>query len=155
MIDNETVRMITEDVLVSMLELPTQFDVPWSGECSEEGYRATIEIHQDIALEGVLLCNAAFARRIAAQMFMCTSEDVCDTKAADAVGELINIIGGNVKGAIGGDGTLTLPKVQKGYRPADNLGDDHVNSLSDIVAFCDGHPMRMMFQMLETAATSQ
>lgn len=151
MIDSETVRAITEDVLIAMLELPAEFTSGWGSEGEAECYRATIGIHQDQHLEGVLLCSVPFARRVAAQMFMCSSDDVCDSEVSDAVGELINIIGGNVKGAIGGDGKLTLPKVEMGYNVAEDDQGGVVSPVADVSVTCDGHPMRMLFQMLEAA----
>jgi len=151
MIDADTVRMITEDVLISMLELPAEITGGGYHSGLTDCYRATIEIHQDARWEGVLLCSVPFARRVAAQMFMCSSEDVVESEVADAVGELINIIGGNVKGAIGGDGKLTLPKVSAAYSDSECQNGGVVSPLVDVVALCDGHPMRMLFQMLEPA----
>ena len=54
------------------------------------------------------------AHRAAQAMFGMEPPDVGDDEVADTVGELANMTGGNVKSAIGGHCTLSLPSVTSG-----------------------------------------
>jgi chemotaxis protein CheX len=56
-------------------------------------------------------CSTALARRLTAAMFE-TDPDVATTdEVADAIGELANMIGGNIKGLMPGPSQLSLPAV--------------------------------------------
>lgn len=56
-------------------------------------------------------CSSALARRLTGAMFE-TEPDVASTdEVADAIGELANMIGGNIKGLMPGPSTLSLPAV--------------------------------------------
>ena len=66
--------------------------------------------------EGVLVidCPAALARDAAARMLGCASVDVGSADLQDAVGELTNIIAGNIKNDFPGECRLSLPVVTEG-----------------------------------------
>ena len=54
------------------------------------------------------------ARESAAAMFGCEPEDLSDEEVLDALGEIANMVGGNVKGMIDGECKLSLPTVAEG-----------------------------------------
>lgn len=56
----------------------------------------------------------SLARRAAEAMFAIAGEQVTADEVADTVGELANMTGGNLKSAIGGSCTLSLPSVTSG-----------------------------------------
>jgi chemotaxis protein CheX len=56
----------------------------------------------------------SLAVEVAATMFGLPSADLSDADVLDAVGELANIAGGNVKGMIEGPADLSLPVVAEG-----------------------------------------
>lgn len=62
-----------------------------------------------------------------------TAEDV-----RDALGELVNVVGGNIKGLLDDDGqsTLSLPVVS---RPTPQIAGEHLTTATSFMA--DGHPM--------------
>jgi len=61
-----------------------------------------------------LTCSATAATRAAAFMFATDVDEVSDSDVLDAVGELVNIVGGNVKGMLPPPTGLSLPSVTDG-----------------------------------------
>ncbi len=59
----------------------------------------------------VLRCDPALARLAAARMFGLRPEEVTDEQTRDALGELTNMVGGNLKGLLPGSSSLGLPAV--------------------------------------------
>jgi chemotaxis protein CheX len=59
-------------------------------------------------------CSRAAARRVTSVMFEIPDEDLGETDVRDAVGELVNVVGGNIKGLLPGPTVLSLPKVVEG-----------------------------------------
>jgi chemotaxis protein CheX len=53
------------------------------------------------------------ARELAAAMFGIEADDLGDEELVDALGEVTNMIGGNVKALVGGN-VLSLPSVTRG-----------------------------------------
>jgi chemotaxis protein CheX len=51
------------------------------------------------------------ARNIAGAMFAMAAEDVQDAEISDAVGELVNIVGGNLKAIVTEPSQISLPQV--------------------------------------------
>lgn len=117
--DPEDVRMVTEDVWLALLGedevlLPrlvppgSPFDAAgaWSAVVTVSGGWqgvVTVELDEDVA------------RQLTATMLdIPSAEDVVDGDVADAVGELVNMIGGNVKSLMPGPSTLSLPAVAAG-----------------------------------------
>jgi chemotaxis protein CheX len=56
----------------------------------------------------------ATARRAAAAMFAMDPSELADSDVRDAIGELANIAGGNLKAILGDGCALTMPTVEKG-----------------------------------------
>jgi chemotaxis protein CheX len=61
-----------------------------------------------------LTCSAVAATRAAALMFATDVDDVSPSDVLDAVGELVNIVGGNIKGMLPPPTGLSLPSVTDG-----------------------------------------
>ena len=67
-----------------------------------------------------LFCDGDAARQMAATMLGAPhDEELPELDVHDAVGEILNVVGGSVKGALEGESRLGLPQV----RPADRLPD--------------------------------
>jgi CheY-specific phosphatase CheX len=75
---------------------------------------ACAQITGDWQLAVVLYCSANVARNAAAVMFGAEGAKVSNEDVHDAVCELINIIAGNIKGALSGSSHLSLPNLVKG-----------------------------------------
>ena len=78
----------------------------------ETGVRAQIELRGHWNGRLVLTCDSQVASRIANTMLGAEADEVVsEDDVHDAVGEVINVVGGSVKGALGGAMTLGLPGV--------------------------------------------
>lgn len=60
-----------------------------------------------------LTCSLAAARRLAAAMFGVPEPDLDELAVPDAVGELVNIVGGNLKSLLPPPTSLSLPAVEE------------------------------------------
>lgn len=85
---------------------------------SEEGdwHSASATVHISGSWNGsvILSCSSTLARRAAAAMFEIGVDDLDDGEVADALGELVNIIGGNLKCLLPEPSQLSLPTVSLG-----------------------------------------
>ena len=86
----------------------------------------------------VLACSHEFARQAAAKMFQINAADCTEVELQDAVAELVNMIGGNLKALIVSDSPcqLSLPAVVAGSSYSARVtGAEPVNQLA---IDCDG-----------------
>jgi len=61
-----------------------------------------------------LCCSEPLARKLAAFMFKVDAGEASDADVSDAVGEMVNMVGGNVKCVFEGPSVLSLPEVELG-----------------------------------------
>ncbi|GAA3531329.1 chemotaxis protein CheX [Nocardioides daeguensis] len=115
---SEDVLAVTEDVWMALLGddaplLPrtvapgAPFDVAaWSAATTiSGGWQGVVTVELDEAL----------ARRLTMRMLaLPADEQASDSDVADAVGELVNMVGGNVKSLMPGPSVLSLPAVAAG-----------------------------------------
>ena len=106
-ITGDQLSQITSEVCESMLALSLS---PTSG---EEEYTPALVASVNItgawnAVVEVAVCNSS-ANTIAETMFAC--DEPSDEEVIDAVGEIANMIGGNIKGLVGTDCNLSIPCV--------------------------------------------
>jgi chemotaxis protein CheX len=59
-------------------------------------------------------CDEALARAFARTMFARNEAEVADSELFDALREVANLVGGNVKGALAGGCRLSLPRATRG-----------------------------------------
>lgn len=75
----------------------------------------TLDVSGSVSVSGgwfgdvVVSCSSVLARNAAAELFAMSSGDVTDPDIRDVVGELANVIGGNVKSVMPGPSVLSLP----------------------------------------------
>lgn len=114
-------QLTDEDLIEMMTQIwDTMIGEALSTDDIAEGQ--TFGMHSSVDIESpdgstvavVIECGAALASRLAEVLFSMPADEVADEDAADAVGELANIFGGNVKGVLALSATLTLPKVVVG-----------------------------------------
>lgn len=77
-----------------------------------ESVIATVEIHASAPLRVDIACSRQLAEQVAASMFATTVTEIDDAAVFDAVGELANIVGGNVKALLIDEAVLTLPSLR-------------------------------------------
>jgi chemotaxis protein CheX len=77
-------------------------------------YIGTVHITGSWSGSVVVECPEVFGRVVAATMFESEPEVVTEDELVDVVGELANMLGGNVKALLEGDSVLSLPTVVRG-----------------------------------------
>jgi CheY-specific phosphatase CheX len=87
----------------------------------------------------LLACPAQLARMAASAMFDLPAAQLDDEQVADALGELTNMIGGNLKSLIPGPSRLSMPTVTVGA--SSTLPMPHAALLSTVSLACEGLPL--------------
>ena len=110
--DQALVLAAIEQVWGSMLFATAN---PWPSDrpaVFDSGLQAQIELRGEWNGRLVLTCDAGVANQIANAMLGLGPEDELDAfDVHDAVGEVLNVVGGSVKGALPGTSALGLPGV--------------------------------------------
>ncbi|MDX6202501.1 MAG: chemotaxis protein CheX [Frankiales bacterium] len=113
----DDVCIITQDVWASFLDVHIEriaLDESLSGRPSIVGaVRVTDAWFGAVVLE----VTPGLARTVAATMFSSTPDVVTDAEVVDALGELTNMIGGNIKSLLPAPSQLSLPMVADSVWP--------------------------------------
>ena len=108
-IGSEQLADLTRDVCQTMLGMDiTPSPSPGT---SETHLASKVAISGEWNRVVEVIATPEAARRIAATMFCMEVDEVADSDIEDAVSEVANMIGGNVKGILGGECELSLPSV--------------------------------------------
>lgn len=117
--DSTLVQAALEQVWESMLYAVAE-PVAADAATTAQGVQATITVTGAWNGELRLSCDREAAGQMAATMLGAPAgEELPDLDVHDAVGEILNVVGGSVKGALEGESRLGLPQV----RPVDALPD--------------------------------
>lgn len=134
-IDQHDVARITEDIWSAVAGLtvtPSPATPPGAGDRVTAGVWIVGDVEGTVTVE----CALPLARRAAATMFGIDPSELSDADVEDAVGELANVTGGNVKALMGGSCDLSLPWVA---RTADAGAPPRGHHLVEEVTFsCEG-----------------
>jgi CheY-specific phosphatase CheX len=136
---DDDMKDIAMTIWATLFELPLE-----DGDAARLGPDSTVTscVQIDGAWHGavVLQCPLTLARTLTAAMFQADTVPELD-EVHDALGELANMLGGNVKALLPGPSRISLPAVAVGsdYQMS-VVGTDAVTSLSFA---CDGHPLRV------------
>lgn len=109
-VDEETLSQVTSDICCTMLGLP-MYPVFEDGP-AEASLLAKVHISGEWNATLEVATTSAVAMQIAAQMFELEPVGIQTADLYDALGEIANMVGGNVKGIINGELDLSLPSVQ-------------------------------------------
>ena len=109
-IDAKTLQQVVNDVCAGMLGLEMQ---PTEDQTCDEtdALSAVIRISGGWDSLVQVLAPKTTARVIASTMFDTDESDLSEADVLDAVGEIVNMVGGNLKGIVEGDSSLSLPCV--------------------------------------------
>jgi chemotaxis protein CheX len=138
---------ITERVWASLVETPLLPRQP--GQPGPVAGTRTITGCVQItgAWEGAVTvhCSLGLAKALTAAMFMVDPEDTTPEEIGDALGELANMVGGNVKALLPEPCRISLPAVADGmdYR----LSVPGARPVTAVTWTCDGEPL--MVRLLE------
>ena len=121
MIDEEILQQVVNDVCSGMLGLHLEPTERFS--CDDaDALSAVIRISGSWDSLVQVLTPRRTAVAIASNMFDMSEQDLSEAEIRDAVGEIVNMVGGNLKGIVEGESSLSLPCVGEsaGCPPFDN-----------------------------------
>ena len=137
-LSNDDVAAIVNEVWSSMLGLPVD-----SLELEESPKIDGPAVSGSVGVSGAtdcLICvemSSDAARLFGATMFGLSEEEASDDDISDAVGELTNMVGGNIKSLLPEPSSLSLPVVAQGTSPT--LKVPSAKKLLDSVYACGDH----------------
>jgi len=116
LLDDELIRELTTVVWNTVLGLDVESTFDESPPSMDRGDEITTSVDISGAWDGTisLSFSPSFGRRLAAMMLDCPESQTTAALVRDAVGELANVVGGNVKGVLPGPSKLSLPRVEAG-----------------------------------------
>jgi chemotaxis protein CheX len=158
-LDDELVGAVVEQVWESLLGAVAR---PWAGPrpagATVPTVRAQVRLSGDWNGLVRLTCDPATAETLAAAMLMSGPDEALpEEDVLDAVGEVVNVVGGNVKGALVGRTSLGLPQVALAARAAlaalpalPAVADDAARSLAVPTSRCvlDWHGAPVVVEVL-------
>ncbi|MCA9187850.1 MAG: chemotaxis protein CheX [Pirellulaceae bacterium] len=139
-IDNDTLTQVACDVFTSMLGIPIEPAAQEPADAAEPLVASYIGVSGDWTSALEIVTTERVARQIASGMYEAAADNLPENDVFDALGEIANMIGGNVKGIIGGECSLSLPRVdrRREWSFTDTQGapctDLHFHCLNGIVA---------------------
>jgi len=118
-IDRQIVEIVA-NIWDSMLRLPVE---PAHEPLSASGEKVSACIHIAGAWQGTIMLHldVEFGARVAGALFAIEPANALPADIRDALGELTNMIGGNIKGLLPGDNHLSLPTVVDGFHHATSI----------------------------------
>ncbi len=146
--DEDFIRELTRTVWTTVLGLEAE-DAPSAGEPLEHEITSSVDISGGWAGTVSISFSDALGRRLTTAMLQCTEEEATPAVVSDAIGELANVIGGNVKAMLPGPSKLSLPRVST--RPPASGPADH----GERVWFdCEGSPFSVSIRTDPAPTTS-
>jgi hypothetical protein len=112
--DADPVLTIAQDLFSTMIDGEPGHLYPWMGEnpTLEDPRYTWVDVAGPVVTRVMLMAGRATGEQLTrALLQMDESEAVSDVDFADAVGELANVVGGNIKSLVTNPGALTLPVV--------------------------------------------
>jgi len=141
MLDDATIHELTETVWDTVLDMPVVRSA--HAPAPPEGGVIASCIHISGKWEGMIVLNFSrpLGERIAGVMFDTEPGVLSPAEIQDAVGELANVIGGNLKALLPGPCKLSLPLVDEGEDSAfDVFGGEKITEVSYV---CEGEPFQV------------
>lgn len=116
-----------------------------------ETVSACVHISGGWAGSVIITCPKAIANRIASQMFELGPDEVEEDLVHDAVGEVVNMIGGNIKGLVPGPSQLSLPAVAAGMHT--RLAVPGSKPITQLSFRTEGESVRVVLTQSQEAAS--
>jgi CheY-specific phosphatase CheX len=112
--DVDPVLTIAQDLFATMIDGEPGHLYPWLGEnpALDEARYTWVDVAGPIVTRVMLMTGRETGEKLTRSLLMMGEDEaVSDMDFADAVGELANVVGGNVKSLVTNPGALTLPVV--------------------------------------------
>jgi chemotaxis protein CheX len=143
MITQEEIVTIAQTVLGTMLHIEAVPEEQLS-DCldTEPAFTGCVQISG--AWQGAVLVQGAahLERVLAAVFFELEESEVTESDVRDAIAEITNMIGGNIKGQVPSPSFLSIPSVTIGNDFNFHLAG--VSVISQVVMNCQGEPLRIV-----------
>ena len=117
MVHEEEILQIVQSIWMSILDLEIRLDSSADGRLREGTGRSLtgcVQLTGDFEGAALLDCTGELARRVAAVMFEEQPDALSIAEVQDALGELTNMVAGNIKPLLSGSSRLSLPSVVEG-----------------------------------------
>jgi chemotaxis protein CheX len=111
---DDDVHALVQEIWESVLQLevvPTGMAGPHTPGEAPATLSAFIHIHGTWEGTVVVQASTALADQVASAMFMMPAEELTADETGDALGEVVNMLGGSVKSMVEGEASLSLPLV--------------------------------------------
>jgi chemotaxis protein CheX len=140
--------------MVRPSDLAEMVEQVWTSYLDPEGLRPLVpngddeqpcEVHSSVSISGswtghlVYASSAVGARRAAAAFLAVPPAEVCPADVSDVLGELANIVGGNVKAMLPPGCFLSLPQVVLG--PESAAGHPDARRVTGLYGVWEGEPV--------------
>ncbi len=138
-IDEREIAVLIDDIWMSTLGLPTRpvYPVP-AAPSADRTLDGIINIAGDWQGTVAVQVPKALAARIAAKMFRLGDAPPTLEDMQDALGEITNMTGGNIKALLPGHCVLSLPAVVEGQAYTIRVPSSHV--VTRVAFECEGFP---------------
>ena len=137
-IQPEQLREISNDLFDSMLGMGISHQqVTFDQWPEKSSVLATIDIDGEWDAKVQVVTSENLAVQIASNMFLADADDISQTEHEDAIREVVNVIGGNVKGIVGKESLLGLPEITT----VENLATQSPCAIS---FHCNNEPMSVI-----------
>lgn len=110
----DDLEVITREVWTSFLDGDPTGLVAGGTEMTADKITGCVHLSGAYTGSIMLQCSPPAARDAAAALFSIAPDDVTQTELVDAIGEIANMVGGNVKSMLPGPSMLSLPSVVQG-----------------------------------------
>ncbi len=139
---SEDIFTIAQNVLDTMVKVESFFQP--DANLPEDGGHVTGCIQISGGWQGAVLLQTtdAFARNVASRMLCLEYDDVTGEDIQDAMAELTNMVGGNIKSQVPGPSFLSLPSVTTGEDF--DVALPHTQRVNDVTLEVDCEPMRIV-----------
>ncbi len=117
MVHEEEIFQIVQSIWMSILDLEIRLEPGSDERVREPGQRTLtgcVQLTGDFEGATLLDCTESLARRVAGVMFEEEPEALSIEEVQDALGELTNMVAGNIKPLLPGSSRLSLPSVVEG-----------------------------------------
>ncbi|MCC9600506.1 chemotaxis protein CheX [Stieleria sp. JC731] len=107
----DLIAQMVDNLFTAMLELDIDSSPVEPPQLSDETLSATVQVSGDRNAIIQVFASHDLATKIATAMFAIEAEELAEEEILDALGEVVNVIGGNVKGIFDQECALSLPCV--------------------------------------------
>jgi len=138
-LSDDDLYALAETVWTSILGLELGRGEEVDGKIGDLTTTACVQITGDWEGAVTVACSRSLAGKLASAMFAMEVDELSEEEVRDAMGEIANMTGGNVKGLAPGVNTLALPTVTEGDE--DSLSIAKTRQLNRVIGISEHEPV--------------